>query len=140
MFSKIVCTAAVLLTFADSIFAANAATWRSHSIYQVITDRFARADGSTTAPCDTSQRLYCGGSWQGLINKLDYIQGMGFTAVWISPITENLPQNTAYGYAYHGYWQQRIYEINTNFGSVDDLKALSSALHSRKMVRAILVV
>jgi alpha-amylase len=55
------------------------AQWRQESIYQVITDRFARTDGSTTASCDIND--YCGGSWQGLINKLDYIQGMGFTAV-----------------------------------------------------------
>ena len=51
------------------------------SIYQVLTDRFARADQSTTAPCDTGARLYCGGTWQGIIEKLDYIQNMGFTAV-----------------------------------------------------------
>lgn len=55
------------------------AQWRSKSIYQVLTDRFALTDGSTTASCDTN--LYCGGTWQGIINKLDYIQGMGFTAV-----------------------------------------------------------
>lgn len=61
--------------------AASAADWRSKSIYQVVTDRFARTDGSTTASCDTSAQLYCGGSWQGLIDKLDYIQNMGFTAV-----------------------------------------------------------
>jgi hypothetical protein len=55
------------------------AQWRSQSIYQVITDRFARTDGSTSASCDLNR--YCGGTWQGLINKLDYIQNMGFSAV-----------------------------------------------------------
>jgi alpha-amylase len=55
------------------------AQWRKESIYQVITDRFARTDGSTTASCDVND--YCGGTWRGLIKKLDYIQGMGFTAV-----------------------------------------------------------
>lgn len=38
--------------------------------------------------------------------KLDYIQGMGFTAIWITPVTKQLAQDTAYGEAYHGYWQQ----------------------------------
>lgn len=38
--------------------------------------------------------------------KLDYIQGMGFTAIWITPVTEQLPQSTSDGEAYHGYWQQ----------------------------------
>lgn len=61
--------------------AATPAEWRSKSVYQVLTDRFARTDGSTTASCNTEDRKYCGGTYQGIINKLDYIQGMGFTAV-----------------------------------------------------------
>lgn len=63
---------------------ASAATpeeWRSRSIYQVITDRFSRDDNSTDAPCDTEDRVYCGGNYQGLIKNLDYIQGMGFDSV-----------------------------------------------------------
>ena len=60
-------------------YALTSAQWRSQSIYQIVTDRFARTDGSTTASCNVNN--YCGGSWQGIINKLDYIQGMGFTAV-----------------------------------------------------------
>lgn len=55
------------------------AQWRAQSIYQVMTDRFARTDGSTTAACDLNE--YCGGTWQGLISRLDYVQQMGFTAV-----------------------------------------------------------
>ncbi|CAD0105871.1 unnamed protein product [Aureobasidium uvarum] len=57
------------------------AQWRSQSIYQVFTDRFARTDGSTTASCDVNK--YCGGTFQGIIKQLDYIQNMGFTAVRI---------------------------------------------------------
>lgn len=59
--------------------ALTAADWSRQTIYQVLTDRFARTDNSTTAACNINS--YCGGSWQGIINKLDYIQGMGFTAV-----------------------------------------------------------
>jgi alpha-amylase len=66
---------------ASTVSALSPAQWRSQSIYQVLTDRFARTDGSTTATCDTGNGLYCGGTWQGLINNLGYIQGMGFTAV-----------------------------------------------------------
>jgi hypothetical protein len=50
---------------------------RYRSIYQVITDRFARADGMNP-PCDPSLREYCGGTWRGITTKLDYIQEMGF--------------------------------------------------------------
>ena len=46
--------------------------------------------------------MYCGGSWQGVINKLDYIQYMGFDAIWISPIVANVEGNTSYGQAFHG--------------------------------------
>ncbi|GLA12913.1 hypothetical protein AnigIFM62618_009428 [Aspergillus niger] len=65
---------------------------------------------------------------------------MGFTAIWISPITEQLPQDTADGEAYHGYWQQKIYDVNSNFGTADDLKSLSDALHARGMYLMVDVV
>ena len=59
--------------------------WRSRSIYQILTDRFART--SDTGYCNYNQ--YCGGNYRGIINKLDYIKGMGFDAIWVSPIVEN---------------------------------------------------
>jgi hypothetical protein len=74
-----------LLPLVAQVYHALAATpeqWRSRSIYQVVTDRFARTDGSTSAPCDAGLGKYCGGTWNGLMDKLDYIQGMGFDAVW----------------------------------------------------------
>jgi hypothetical protein len=50
---------------------------RHRSIYQVLTDRFARPD-EHMAPCDLARRRYCGGTWKGIERKLGYIQGMGF--------------------------------------------------------------
>ncbi|KAL2007729.1 hypothetical protein VTN00DRAFT_7711 [Thermoascus crustaceus] len=120
--------------------AATPAQWRSQSVYFLLTDRFARTDGSTTAACDTNARAYCGGTWQGIIDHLDYIQGMGFTAIWITPVTENLPQDTGDGTSYHGYWQQDVYSLNSNYGTPDDLRALSSALHDRGMYLMVDVV
>ena len=87
---------------------ATPAQWRGKAIYQVLTDRFARADKS----CDPQARTYCGGTWRGIMNNLDYIQNMGFTAIWISPVTLNIPQNTSEGVAYHGYWQTSLYDLN----------------------------
>lgn len=84
---KLLSAASVL---AAGVSALDAAQWRSQTIYQVMTDRFARTDGSTTAPCDTFESTYCGGTWRGLIQKLDYIQGLGATAVWISPFVKNI--------------------------------------------------
>jgi len=125
-----------LLSFSSTSLAADAAAWRGRSIYQAVTDRFARPDGSTTAPCDPTAEQYCGGTWQGLIKQLDYITGMGFTAVWISPITAPIPIPGAY----HGYWQQNLYELNTAFGNASDLIDLANALHARDMLLMVDIV
>ncbi|MCJ1313257.1 hypothetical protein MMC25_006934 [Agyrium rufum] len=82
-----------------------------------MTDRFARTDNSTSVTCNTQIGHYYGGTWQGIINQLDYIQEMGFTAIWISPVTTQLTQSTADGEAYHGYWQTDLYGLNPNFGT-----------------------
>ncbi|CAG8931674.1 unnamed protein product [Penicillium salamii] len=123
-----------------SAIAATPDEWRSQSIYFLLTDRFAHTDGSTSAKCDSSMGRYCGGTWRGIINKLDYIQGMGFTAIWITPVTAQLTEVTPYGDPYHGYWQQDIYGLNSNYGTADDLKDLASALHKRGMYLMVDVV
>lgn len=122
-----------LLSLAPSLLAATADQWRGRTIYQVVTDRFARADGSTTAQCNTGDRVFCGGNWRGIINKLDYIQGLGADAIWISPVIEQIYGNTFNGEAYHGYWPKNYYALSPNFGSEQDLHDLVNALHSRGM-------
>ncbi|KAI6000939.1 glycoside hydrolase family 13 protein [Pisolithus marmoratus] len=113
--------------------AANAQKWRSRSIYQIVTDRFALSGARYNTSCDPSALRYCGGTWQGIIEHLDYIQGMGFDAIWISPPFTNVEGFTPFGEAYHGYWPQNLTSYNTHFGTVDDLKNLSASLHSRGM-------
>ncbi|KAL2812802.1 glycoside hydrolase superfamily [Aspergillus cavernicola] len=98
-----------------------------------MTDRFARTDGSTTHYCNPKDGLYCGGTWRGTIDHLDYIQGMGFDAVMISPIIKNIEERISYGEAYHGYWAQDMYSLNLHFGTRQDLLDLSQALHDRGM-------
>ncbi|KAI0721448.1 glycoside hydrolase superfamily [Fomitopsis betulina] len=124
---------------AASALAATTAEWQQRSIYQLVTDRFATSDGSSPA-CDTGDRVYCGGSWQGVINQLDYIQYMGFDAIWISPVVKNLEGSTGDGYSYHGYWAVDQNSVNEHFGTADDLNALSSALHARGMYLMVDVV
>ncbi|KIK65914.1 glycoside hydrolase family 13 protein [Collybiopsis luxurians FD-317 M1] len=131
--------AAATSLFFRIAFAASADDWTKRAIYQVVTDRFAIGNDSSPS-CDTSKKVYCGGNWQGIINKLDYIQNMGFDAVWISPVVENVQGETSQGQAYHGYWPQNINAVNTNFGSSDELKALSKALHARDMYLMVDVV
>lgn len=109
-----------LFSFFVSSLAASANDWSSRSIYQVsnilvlspspcsfrghqlVTDRFALASGSGSA-CNTDDRKYCGGNYQGIINHLDYIQNMGFDAVWVSPVVSNFEGAGSYGEAYHGF-------------------------------------
>lgn len=65
---------------------------------------------------------------------------MGFDAIWISPIVKNIAGTTGYGEAYHGYWPVDLYNLNDGFGTADDLKALSAALHKRGMYLMVDVV
>jgi len=92
-------------------------------IVQLLTDRFAQETDSNS-PCNDLSN-YCGGTFKGILKKLDYIQGLGANAIWISPI----PLQTDGGY--HGYWQQDITRINPQFGTSDDLKALVLECHRR---------
>ncbi|KAL4920132.1 glycoside hydrolase superfamily [Aspergillus aurantiobrunneus] len=130
---------ALLFAFSSLATASpSAQQWAERSIYQVMTDRFARPAGSSEERCDPYK--YCGGSWAGIIDKLDYIQDLGFTAVQISPVVENIPEDTTYGEAYHGYWPQNLYSLNEHFGTAEELRKLSKALHKRGMYLMVDVV
>lgn len=109
----------VMAIMVSTAFAGSTAEWKKRTIYQVLTDRFWRTDGSTQPCADIGK--YCGGTFKGLQNKLDYIKGMGFDAIWISPVVKN----TAGGY--HGYWAMDLYAVNENFGTKQDLKDLIKA-------------
>ncbi len=89
-----------------------------------MTDRFALEHGGDS-PCGDITN-YCGGTFRGVGAKLDYIQGLGANAIWISPI----PKQTDKGY-HILYWQQDITQINPHFGSSDDLKELVNECHKR---------
>jgi len=123
-----------LTLFACSALAATAEQWRGRSIYQLITDRFALSAGASTTQCDSAARTWCGGTWNSTLENLDYVQNAGFTAIWISPVSQNYEgPRTAYGDAYHGYWVADVTLLNDRFGTSDDLKALSAELHRRNM-------
>ncbi|KAI9572501.1 glycoside hydrolase family 13 protein [Boletus coccyginus] len=117
---------------------------RAPSTRHVMTDRFALQDISNgtayNVPCNTSALQYCGGTWRGIIDHLDYIQGMGFDAIWISPPFSNVEGQTPMGEAYHGYWPQDLTKLNSHFGTVKDLKNLSDSLHVRGMYLMVDVV
>ena len=89
---------------------------------QLLTDRFANTGSNSEC---SNLHTYCGGTFKGIINKLDYIQGLGANAIWISPIPVNTPNG------YHGYWAMDITQVNPYFGSEDDLKQLVTECHRR---------
>ena len=123
--------AATLAILTGLTTAATAEDWALQSVYQVMTDRFARPVDFQGPDCDVLK--YCGGTYSGLISKLDYIQGMGFTAVYISPTQQNIEDDTGFGEAYHGYWPNNLYANNDHFGTAGDLSHLSQELHNRNM-------
>ena len=87
----------LLLYFFSLASAANTAAWKSRSIYFLLTDRFAKTDSSTTACSDLS--TYCGGTFKGLEAKLDYISGLGFDAIWITPVVASKLSSPDLSYA-----------------------------------------
>lgn len=101
--------------------------WKKRTIYQVLTDRIWRDDGSTTACPDLGQ--YCGGTWKGIQKQLDYIQGMGFDAIWISPVVKNVETP----YNYHGYSALDFTQLNEHFGAEQDFINLVTEMHNRGM-------
>ncbi|CAF3693696.1 unnamed protein product [Rotaria socialis] len=78
-----------------------------------------------------SMRHYCGGTYRGAIDQLDYVVEMGFNAIWISPIPSNTDIETIYGVGWHGYWQDNIYQLNKYFGQEQDLINFIDEAHKR---------
>ena len=77
---------AFLLQITALAAAADTAAWKSRSIYFVLTDRIARSGSDSGGGSCNNLGKYCGGTFKGLESKLDYIKGLGFDAIWITPV------------------------------------------------------
>ena len=114
---------------------------RDDVIYFVLLDRFSNAiTGNDTGGYGGDKNIhgfdpihkgyYHGGDLKGLIARLDYLKGMGITAIWMGPIFKNKPvQGDSAGY--HGYWTTDFTKVDPHFGSNEDLKALVEQAHQR---------
>ena len=114
-------------------------------IYFVLPDRFDNGDPSNDRGGLTGDRLvtgydpthkgfYHGGDLKGLTRKLDYIQGMGITAIWFAPVFKNKPVQGPKGdesAGYHGYWITDFTTIDPHFGTETEFKAFVDAAHAR---------
>jgi alpha-amylase len=82
----------------------------------------------------TKKGFYNGGDLTGLLDKIDYIQGLGTTSIWLTPSFKNkavqLEDRSA---GYHGYWVTDFTQIDPHLGTNDDLKALIDEAHARGM-------
>jgi len=95
-------------------------------IYMMMVDRFNNGDTSNDQDANINDPLaYHGGDFKGITEKLDYIKEMGFTAIWLTPIFENMDKG------YHGYWIKDFYQTNTYFGSIEEFKTLVEEAHKR---------
>lgn len=108
----------------------------SDVIYLITPDRFANGNPNNDnmpGMLDQANRSDIdgrhGGDIQGIENHLDYIAGMGFTSVWITPLLENNMPRTSY----HGYAITDLYKVDPRFGTNDDYRKLAQDLHQRGM-------
>ncbi|KAI8805238.1 glycoside hydrolase superfamily [Cladochytrium replicatum] len=123
----------VVTLLVQSSSAATPAEWKSRNIYFLLVDRFAQGGNYSTAAC-TDLRKWCGGNLRGVIERLDYIQNMGFDAIWIAPIVgQKVSSDTTYA-PYHGYHAKDLYSIDSHYGTLPDVQALARALHRRGML------
>ena len=116
-------------------------------VYFVLPDRFENGDPSNDRGGLTGDRLktgfdpaakgfYHGGDLKGLLTRLDYIQGLGASAIWVGPVFKNKPVQGPPGQesaGYHGYWITDFTQVDPHFGSNADFKALVDAAHARGM-------
>ncbi|CAL9568193.1 pullulanase-type alpha-1,6-glucosidase [Streptomyces sp. enrichment culture] len=115
--------------------------------YFVLPDRFANGDPKNDRGGLTGSRLthgydptdkgfYQGGDLKGLTKNLDYIKGLGTTAIWMAPIFKNQPvQGTGKDASagYHGYWITDFTQVDPHFGTNEDLETLIDKAHAKGM-------
>lgn len=116
-------------------------------VYFLLPDRFENGDTTndrgglagdrlTTGFDATAKGFYHGGDLTGLKARLDYIESLGATAIWLGPVYRNKPVQGAPGdesAGYHGYWIIDFTAVDPHFGSDADMRALVEAVHARGM-------
>ena len=112
-------------SMATDVFTSNRTDFRDESIYFMMTTRFYDGDPSNNVLCWDNQEAQKStkdpcwrGDFQGVIDKLDYIKALGFTAIWITPVVQN-----ASGYDYHGYHASDFSKVDCRYQSGDGKKS-----------------
>jgi len=142
----------VALDASTPLFAAPAGDFRSRLpedeiVYFLLPDRFDNGDPSNdraglsggplqTGYDPTAKGFYHGGDLRGILRRLDYIQSLGATAIWLAPIFKNKTVQGPSGResaGYHGYWITDFTRVDPHFGINADLAALVATVHARGM-------
>ena len=113
--------------------------WVDQILYFIVTDRFMDGDSTNNDQGTGEYKKGDGGFWnggdiKGITQKIDYLQELGVTGVWITPPVANQwrnPQQTGTGN--HGYWASRLDQVDKHLGDLGDYKILSATLHSKGM-------
>ncbi len=106
-------------------------------VYLIMPDRFANGDESNDSQKNLTDKANRnipdsrhGGDLRGIINHLDYLQNLGATAVWLTPVNEDNEKQ----HSYHGYAQTDLYKIDGRYGTNEDYRELSRELNKRGML------
>jgi len=104
-------------------------------IYLIMPDRFANGDPTNDEPTEfpgshdrAKPRAWHGGDLRGIRDHLDYLQGLGVTTLWLTPIVKNGAAED-----YHGYGAVDLYSVDPHLGTLDDYRELVSAAHKQRM-------
>lgn len=117
--------------------AAPALEMRGDTIYLMVPDRFFDGDSSNNtavdpnlySPTKSDWQKYWGGDLAGVKQKLDYLQSVGVTTIWVTPVYQNAPVIGTY----HGYQMQDLFRVDPHFGTFATLDSLTCDMHSRGM-------
>jgi len=108
----------------------------SDMMYLIMPDRFANGNPNNDSDKTTNEKANRslpggrhGGDIEGIIKNLDYLEELGVTALWSTPLCEDNDK----GYSYHGYGQSDVYKIDPRYGTNEEYVRLSAALKKRNM-------
>ncbi|MCP4810607.1 MAG: hypothetical protein GY884_35180 [Proteobacteria bacterium] len=114
--------------------------WENGLMYYAFVDRFHDGDATLNFDEGTNhwETGYLGGDWRGVIDKLDYLEDLGVTVIWLTAPQDN--GEGAWGWqceanysGYHGYWPSDAYMVEEHFGDEETLRELIDGAHDRDM-------
>ncbi len=108
--------------------------WTSEIVYFILLDRFHDGDPTNNPQVDRADpHGFHGGDLRGVRARLDHLQRLGVTALWLSPVYRNRPVRFYDQQPYHGYWPWDFFAVDPRFGTLADLQNLARDLHRRGM-------